>query len=57
LQDVPNHTLNNVFTEQENQRLIQGTITNSVKCRIGPHHCDKLTETIEMDISFAYFGV
>jgi hypothetical protein len=31
-------------------------ITNRLKCQFGIHHCDGLVETIEMDISFAYFG-
>jgi hypothetical protein len=32
-------------------------ITNNLKCQSGLHHCDKLVETIEMDISFDNFGV
>jgi hypothetical protein len=31
-------------------------ITYSLKCKDRLHHCDGLVETIQMDISFAYFG-
>jgi hypothetical protein len=32
-------------------------ITNNLNCHFGLYHCDGLVETIEMDISFACFGV
>jgi hypothetical protein len=49
--------LNNIIKEQASQRPIKGAIGNSAKYQIVLHHCDELVETIEMDISFAYFGV
>jgi hypothetical protein len=32
-------------------------ITNSLECQFGLCHYDVFVETVEMDISFAYFGV
>jgi hypothetical protein len=43
--------------EQVKQWHRFGIIINNLKCQIGLHYCNGLVETIEMDISFAYFGV
>jgi hypothetical protein len=40
--------------EHANQWHRYGIIINNLKCQIGLHHCNRLVETIEMDISFAY---
>jgi hypothetical protein len=40
-----------------NYKIKYGIITNYDKCKFGLHNCDGLVEAIEMDISFAYFGV
>jgi hypothetical protein len=39
-----------------NYRIKYSIITNNLKCQFVLHHCGRLVETIEMDISFAYFG-
>jgi hypothetical protein len=40
--------------EQVNQWHRYGIIINNLKCHIGLHHCNRLIETIEMEISFTY---
>jgi hypothetical protein len=40
-----------------NYRIKYIIIKNYHKCKFWLHHCDGLVKTIEMDISFAYFGV
>jgi hypothetical protein len=43
--------------EQVNQWHIHGIIINILNCQIGLHHCNRLVEMFERDISFAYIGV
>jgi hypothetical protein len=43
--------------QMNNYRIKYGIVTNNIKCQFGLHHCDRHIDAIEMDISFAYFGV
>jgi hypothetical protein len=40
-----------------NYRIKYSIITNNIKFQFGLHHCDRLVETIEMDILFVRIGV
>jgi hypothetical protein len=42
--------------QMSNYRIKYGIITNNLKCQFRRHRCDRLVETIKMNILLDYFG-